>query len=376
MKIAVITPGVLPIPSVKGGAVETLIDFYIEHNESCKEHKITVYSIFDDALSNYDFKHFSNTEFYFHHSHSLSTKVQRKLYQYFHKNFYYNHFIEYFLADVIKQIKKKQFDLIIVENRQGFIPILSKEINSPIILHLHNDTLDKDQPYAKDILQACTKVIAISKYIKKKVDTIQETNKVEIVYNGIDLNRFNIKNVLKLSRKEFGLSDNDFVVVYTGRIEKIKGIYQLIESFQLLQEYKDIKLLIVGGNINSQNKQIISCGNKSYHQIPSILSLCDLAVIPSICEDALTMTALEDMAMGIPLIVTRSGGIPEAVDEECALIIDKENSLPKKLAKAILSLYNNEEQRKQMSLHGKQRASLFSKDKYAQTFMQKLSFKK
>lgn len=375
MKIAVITPGVLPVPSVKGGAVETLIDFYIEHNESCKEHKITVYSIFDDALSNYDFSHFSNTEFYFHHSHSLRTKIQRKLYQYIHKSFYYNHFIEYFLADVIKQIKKDPFDLIIIENRQGFIPILSKEINSPIILHLHNDTLDKDQPYAKDILQACTKVITVSEYIKKKVETIDTTDKTEVVYNGIDLTAFNEGNTLKLSRKDFGIHQNDFVVVYTGRIEETKGIYKLIEAFHQLHKYPNIKLLVVGGNVNTQNKQIISCGNKPYHEIPSILSLCDLAVIPSVCEDALTMVALEDMAMGIPLIVTRSGGIPEAVDEECALIIDKENDLPEKLAKAILSLYNNEEQRKQMSSHGKQRAHLFSKEKYAQTFMQKLSFK-
>lgn len=370
MKIAVITPGILPVPAVKGGAVETLTEYYLVQNEQTKEHSFTVYSIFNNALTDYDFSHYRQTKFYFQNLHSLKIKIRRKLYQYTHKNFYYNYYLEYFLTDVIKRMKKERFDLIIVENRQGFVPILAKVFsNIPIILHLHNDTLDQNQPYAKEILHACTKIITVSNYVKKQVDTIDTTNKVEVVYNGINLENFCTENTSKLSRKDLGLSDNDFVVVYSGRIERIKGIYQLIEAFQLLQDYKDIKLLIVGGEINASNEQIISFGSIPYKEISPILSLCDIGIIPSICEDALTMTSLEDMAMGLPLIVTRSGGIPEAVDEQCALIIDnKECNLPEKLAAAILSLYKNEEQKKQMSIHGKQRALLFSTKKYNDSF--------
>ena len=45
MKIAVLTSGILPVPAVLGGAVENLIDFYLEYNEAHQLHDITVYSV-------------------------------------------------------------------------------------------------------------------------------------------------------------------------------------------------------------------------------------------------------------------------------------------------------------------------------------------
>ena len=44
MKIAIITSGILPVPAVQGGAVENLIDFYLEYNDIHKLHDITIYS--------------------------------------------------------------------------------------------------------------------------------------------------------------------------------------------------------------------------------------------------------------------------------------------------------------------------------------------
>ena len=44
MRIAILTCGILPIPAVQGGAVENLIDFYLEYNNIHKLHDITVYS--------------------------------------------------------------------------------------------------------------------------------------------------------------------------------------------------------------------------------------------------------------------------------------------------------------------------------------------
>ena len=50
MRIAILTSGVLPIPSVQGGAVENLIDFCLEYNDRHQLHDITVYSIYDQAV--------------------------------------------------------------------------------------------------------------------------------------------------------------------------------------------------------------------------------------------------------------------------------------------------------------------------------------
>ena len=46
MKIAILTSGILPVPAVQGGAVENLIDFYLEYNNIHKLHDITVISAY------------------------------------------------------------------------------------------------------------------------------------------------------------------------------------------------------------------------------------------------------------------------------------------------------------------------------------------
>ena len=45
MKIAILTSGILPVPAVLGGAVENLIDYYLEYNNQHRQHNITVYSV-------------------------------------------------------------------------------------------------------------------------------------------------------------------------------------------------------------------------------------------------------------------------------------------------------------------------------------------
>ena len=45
MKIAILTSGILPVPAVQGGAVENLIDYYLEYNNQHRLHDITVYSV-------------------------------------------------------------------------------------------------------------------------------------------------------------------------------------------------------------------------------------------------------------------------------------------------------------------------------------------
>lgn len=389
MKIALIIPGTLPVPAVHGGAVETLIEYLIDYNEQYLNHEITIFGIDDRELSHFDFSQYKQTRFYLLNQQSYSTKIKRKLYQLFNKNFYYNYFLDYFASDISRKLGRDNFDIVIVENRPGFVLPISLCTNAKIILHLHNDTLDKDTKDAKAIVDACSKILTVSDYVKRRVGTITSTDKIDVVYNGIEIDRFLNPQVSGISRSDWGLSDDDFVVVFTGRITQIKGVKELLQAFILLSEYPNIKLLLVGGSFNDTSKedlfmkemrqmssqiseQIFFTGFQSYEKIPSILSLCDMAVIPSICEDALTMTSLEDMAVGLPLVVTRSGGIPEAVDEKCAIIVEKDSDLIKNLAKAILVLYNDQNMRAEMSKHAKERSAMFSKESYCNSLFQSL----
>jgi len=390
MNIAIILPGILPVPSLKGGAVETLIDYLIEYNELNPEHEITIFGGFDKVLTNLDFSHYKHTHFNLLNQKSYFTKLDRLLFKIFKWEKYYNYYLDYFAYNASKGIGSSNFDMVIVENRPGFILPISMCTSAKIVLHLHNDTLSKDTKEATAIVNACSEILTVSNYLKKRVSSIAPTDKVNVVYNGIDLERFLNPESSGMSRADWRLSDDDFVVVFTGRITPIKGVRELLQAFMLLSGYPKIKLLLVGGSFNDASResefmtemrqissrngsQILFTGFQPYEKIPSILSLCDISVIPSICEDALTLTSLEDMAIGLPLVVTRSGGIPEAVDEKCAIIIDKDNELPSNLAEAILSLYNNVEKRLQMSMHAKKRSALFDKEKYAADFFKYIS---
>ena len=118
--------------------------------------------------------------------------------------------------------------------------------------------------------------------------------------------------------------------------------------------------------------KIIFTGYIKYENIPSILKIADIGIIPSIWEEALSLTSLEGMASELPLIVTRSGGIPEAVDEKCAIILEKDNldELPNLLAKAIINLYENPERRKEMSKYAGKRSKLFNRKLYIKEIIQ------
>ncbi|WP_321426543.1 glycosyltransferase family 4 protein [uncultured Bacteroides sp.] len=382
MNVAIVTSGILPVPPVKGGAVENLVKFYLDYNEiQNTDVEFTVYSVFDEGFSNNTYQEYKKTRFVFIKTHTFFSKIRQLLFKYTKRNLYYHHSWEYFVSEVSNRIKHERFDAIVVENRPGFVLPLSKCSDAKLILHLHNDMLNKDTKDASEILKLYTKVLTVSNYIKERVDTIMPTDKVKVVYNGIDLEKFKSPFHSEINRKNFHLSEDDFVVVYTGRIESIKGVKELLEAFSLLSDYEKIKLLIVGGgngNINegkffsemnelasSMPEQVFFTGFQPYEKISSILSFCDLAVVPSIWEDPFPTTVLESLAAGLPLIVTRSGGIPEAVNENCAIILERDHNLITNIAESVLKLYNDKCKRHFMSIHAKNRSFSFDKEKYA-----------
>ena len=102
--------------------------------------------------------------------------------------------------------------------------------------------------------------------------------------------------------------------------------------------------------------------------MPDYLQLADIAVIPSIWNDPFPTTELEAQAMGLPIITTLRGGIPEEVSEENAILLETDEHFVSNLASAILHLYNNPEKRKQMAAASIERAKLFDKERYAENF--------
>lgn len=393
MKIAIITSGILPLPAVQGGAVENLIDYYVNYNEINGFHDITIYSVSDSKVNKSDFLSLKYTKFIYIDTSSFISKINRLIYRCFGRTYgFYNYFIEYFLHRVISEISNTHYDIIILENRPGYAIPISKITNSKIVLHLHNDLLNNLSRQALEIHNCCTKILTVSQYIKQRVDSIGSPSKSIVCYNGIDIEKFGRNEVSKESfRSSLGFNEKDFIVVFTGRIIQEKGVKELIDAYSLINEYKQIKILIIGGVFYGNNldetdylreihlkaqrykENIIFTGYVSYDQIPMFLSCSDLYVIPSLWEDPCPLSCIEGMASGLPLIVTRSGGIPELVDEKCAFILEKDKDLSVNISKHIIQLYHDVELRDRMSLFAMERSKLFSKDRYVNQIFNNLN---
>lgn len=387
MKLAVLTCGMLPIPAVQGGAVENLIDFYLEYNNHKKLHDITVFSPWDAKVETHAELASEVNHYVFIDTTSLRARIARRIYKYLHSSSdYYNYFIEYYFEKVYTHLKKSDYDYIILENGAGLAYKLSQRGYKNIILHMHNEVRESQAKFHKIIFQNITKILTVSDFIKRKASVLFPADKIETVHNGIDLKKFIRKAEPCINRQQIGFDDNDFVMVYSGRINKEKGVSELIDAMLLLKDSPNIKLMIIGGSFfgNAGNEddfihslkvkaspiqqRIIFTGFVSYDKIPDYLQMADIAVIPSIWDDPFPTTELEAQAMGLPIITTCRGGIPEEVTEDNAILLETDEHFIDNLAVSIHNLYQHPEKRQQMSKASIERSKLFSKEVYAKKF--------
>ena len=389
MKIAILTSGILPVPATKGGAVENLTDFYLEYNNNHHLHDITIYSVADKTAMHHPALQALVNHYVFIDVNSLKAKIAKRFFHVLHrKQEYYHYTIEYYLHEAIKHIKKQNFDVILIENRPAYALKLKRFTNAKIVYHLHNEKLHSNTFQCHEIYDSATLILTVSDYIKSRVLSINPTDtKTRTIYNGINLAAFNSNYTSIITRKDLNLSSDDFVMLFSGRVTQEKGIMELIEAMNLLHDLPHIKLLVIGssfyGNANNKNDFAKALNDKAspvrdritftgfipYEQMPNYLQIADIAVIPSVWDDPFPTTVLEAEAMGLPIISTRRGGIPEEVTDECAILLDTDENFIKNLAQTIRYLY---EKRKQMSIASLERSKAFDKEMYAKNFFDAL----
>ena len=390
MKIAILTSGILPIPAVQGGAVENLTDFYLEYNNQHRLHDITIYSVWHPDVERHPALQSTVNHYVYIKVTGFWAKLKKKWYQHTHHEEYYHYTIEFYLQEAIKDISRRSYDIILIENRPAYALKLKEVSNAKLVYHLHNEKLDCKSEKALDIYNAATCIITVSDYIKSRVLTINHYDKkTTTVYNGIDLHAFSSCNH-SINRNSIGLQEDDFVMVFSGRVTAEKGIMQLIEAMTLLQDLPRIKLLVIGssfyGNDDNENSfakalrekaahlsdRIIFTGFIPYAQMPNYLQIADIAVIPSVWDDPFPTTVLEAQATGLPIISTRRGGIPEEVTEESAILLYTDECFVENLATAIRDLYQHPEKRKALGQAGLLHSQYFNKERFAKDFFEAL----
>ncbi len=382
MRIAIITSGILPVPAVLGGAVENLIDYALEYNDTHHFHDITVYSIYNKKVNKHKALQSTANHYIYVNRNKLLTRIGAKLYSYLGRHYYYHYQLEYFFECVWQKLKNKQYDMIILENRPGFALQLTERCKTPIISHIHTNLLYEPSDKNIKIAKATTRFLAVSQYIKNEIRKVGIENDIRIVYNGLDSSYFYKKTSITINRSDLGFHDNDFIAVFWGRLVPKKGIKELLLAMQQLKEQKDVKLLVIGAinyedtstqtntfieelksiARNLQNK-IIFTGFIPYDKIADYLSLANVAVIPSRINEAFGMTCIEACAMGLPVIATNDGGIPETLVGQKHIIIDKNKDIPTQIANAILKIKNDN-----AFYFGNKLNQQFTKEAYAQSF--------
>ena len=159
---------------------------------------------------------------------------------------------------------------------------------------------------------------------------ICKRSKIQLLGNGVDLDKFNPKRFddkLKKERKfEIGVPADAIVVGIIARLVREKGYLELFEAFKsIIAKHDNVWLIIVGPEVEKYDR-ISADKYKEYgiesrtlwlgrrEDIPEILSCCDIYTLPS-WREGFPRSAIEAAAMGLPIVVTDIRGCRQVVDD-------------------------------------------------------------
>lgn len=393
-KIVLVNNGILPLPSVKGGAVEGLMNLLIELNEKYKLFEFVVYSIYNDNAK-VKSKEYQYTEFRY-----VKNNLIYKIYNTFCRiiNFitlrtggYYKggRLYQRIITDIQKEGTEK-FAAIILEGCPINSDYLKRKSKLPIIQRIHNTPTHFLKHYDIRNAQATDLYLGISNYICNCLKDYEGKfcSNIELLYNSVDFSMFekpfNLEEISVL-KKELGINKEDRVIMFSGRLREFKGVKQLLEAMLLCKDIKNLKLLIVGSFFFSSNKKdhfglslnslikelghkVIFTGYVPYHNIYKYYKLADICAFPSTWEEPFALTCLEALVCGKPVIITNSGGMSEVVNNECAIVVPNDINLSSNLSNAIHSLINDPTKCTEMGEAAVKRAQFFHPDIHYQNF--------
>lgn len=269
-------------------------------------------------------------------------------------------------------LKKINPDIVHVQNIGHGIPaLLSKKLlGKPYVVFGRGTEVYFKRGYLFVILQQVLKnadeVVALTNRMKQEMKKIYN-REISIIPNGIDiesLKEFQKKTIHKTNTKK---------IIFVGSLYQVKGVSYLIHAMKRITENnKNIELLIVGDGYDREylknlvmqlnlEKSVIFIGEIPHDEVAKYLSNADVFVLPSLSE-GFPNILLEAMAVGIPIVATKVGGLPEIItDNKNGFLVEPKNS--DQLADKILHLLRSPKLQKQISYNNLRKASAYSWEK-------------
>jgi len=194
--------------------------------------------------------------------------------------------------------------------------------------------IEEDEPELRieterQLVRHCHHIIAATD--NEKQDLIRHYNaspeRIGVIPCGVNLDLFQPMDKER-AKQQLGFDGNK-IILFVGRIEPLKGIDQLLRSMTYLPNRQGIRLVIIGGDENSQSEierlqrlskelhiedSVAFSGLIQHERLPYFYSAADVCVIPSYYE-SFGLVALESMSCGTPVVATNVGGLKSIIQQ-------------------------------------------------------------
>ena len=216
-------------------------------------------------------------------------------------------------------------------------------------------------------LKRANAVVAISKSVQKSLIEYFKIpeEKIKVIYNGVDLNKF--------KPKDNEISNKKCQLIYVGRLVREKGVQVTLQGLAKVEEKSRFHMSIIGDSAYRNELVKITkeyrltanvdfCGRR--RDIPKQLSQADIFIHMPVWEEGFGITIIEAMATGLICICGNSGAIPEIIRDGINGFIIEGNT-PQELADTLKSVMGmSYEDKKKIRTAAISRAKDFSIEKF------------
>lgn len=198
-------------------------------------------------------------------------------------------------------------------------------------------------------------IFTVDENIKKHIESFGvESRRVLLMRNFVDVDEFSPARSRRESRRECGFEFDEFVILCPRRLVKKCGvIYAAWAAKELRNLMEDNFVLVFAGEGNERQRieryareneleeKIVFLGNIPHVRMPALIRAADVVLIPSITvgieREATSISALEAMASGIPVVASNIGGLSELIrDGETGYLVPERDA--KAIAEALLRI--------------------------------------
>lgn len=230
---------------------------------------------------------------------------------------------------------------------QAYFPILPEAVGETVM-----------RAFLPAFCRACNQIIAPSPGMADVLKSFGVDVPVAVIPNGVDLKPFQ-ENVAPIDRRDFGIADDDLILIYVGRLGPEKNLGFLIQSFRgTAAAYEHVHLILVGDGPERESLQatvenmqlkgrVHFTGFMPYEKLPGYLAMSDAFVTASVTE-VHPLSVIEAMAAGLPVLGIESPGVGDTVEDGVTGYISQED-LAMFTAKMI-RMVTDHESRKVMSI--------------------------